>query len=271
MSTEKSKSGLASLSQGRTDVFRVDPRQLHIKDGWNKRDMNDPANIEHIDQLAKSIAEVGVKEPLTVYWEDGKAFIENGECRWRGAIRAIEVYKADVKTIPVKGGDRYANEADRTFSQILLNSGKPFSQLEQAKVFKRLLDLGWQQNDIASKAGISAGRVSQILNLLTLTEPIKAMVTAGNVSASMAVQIVKAEGTAAEQTLKAGLEAAKAEGGTKVKPAHVEAAMGVPKQNIKSIVKEALDHSDIDDDAEELVIIKMPNEQWKKVRDGVDW
>ena len=29
------KTGLASLSQGRSDLFNVDPRQLHIKQGWN--------------------------------------------------------------------------------------------------------------------------------------------------------------------------------------------------------------------------------------------
>ena len=63
------KTGLASLSQGRSDLFNVDPRQLHIKQGWNNRDLTDPSNIEHIDMLARSIAEIGVKKALVVYWE----------------------------------------------------------------------------------------------------------------------------------------------------------------------------------------------------------
>ena len=35
-------------------------------------DFSDPANKEHVEFLARSIAEVGVKEPLKVTWEDGK-------------------------------------------------------------------------------------------------------------------------------------------------------------------------------------------------------
>ena len=105
--------------------------------------MTDPTNVEHIDMLAKSIAEIGVKKPLVVYWEDGKAYVSDGHCRLMAAIRAIEVYKAEIKTVPVVTDDRYANEADRIFGQIVHNQGKPFSQLEQAKVFKKLVDLGW--------------------------------------------------------------------------------------------------------------------------------
>src|SRR5882672_7451651 len=142
-----SKSGLASLSEGRSDLLRIDPRKLVIKDGWNSRDMTDPTNIEHVEQLALSIAEVGVKQSITVYWENGTAYVTDGHIRLLAVMKAIKT-GADIKTVPVKGEDRYSNEADRIFSQIILNSGKPLSQMEQAKVFKRLLDLGWQQQDI---------------------------------------------------------------------------------------------------------------------------
>ena len=259
------KSGLASLSQGRSDLFRVNPRDLNIKSGWNQRDLTDPTNVEHIDTLAKSIAEVGVKSPLVVYWEEGKAYVSDGHCRLMAAIRAIEVYKADIKSIPVISDDRYSNEADRIFGQIVHNQGKPFSQLEQAKVFKKLIDLGWQQGDIAKKAGLSAGRVSQILELLTMPEPVKTMVTNGHVSATMAMQTVKSVGTEAEQKLKAGLEAAKAEGKTKVKPVHME-GVGDQKKQLRTIVVDAFEYSDVDDEAEDFVIIKMPMNQWELLR-----
>ena len=259
------KSGVASLSQGRSDVFRVDPRQLHIKSNWNTRDMTDPSNVEHVDMLSKSIAEIGVLKPLVVHWSDGKAYVSDGHCRLMAAIRAIEVYKADIKSVPVISDDRYSNEADRIFGQIVHNQGKPFSQLEQAKVFKKLVDLGWQQGDIAKKAGISAGRVSQILELLTMPEPVKTMVTNGHVSATMAMQTVKSVGTEAEQKLKAGLEAAKAEGKTKVKPVHME-GVGDQKKQLRTIVVDAFEYSDVDDEAEDFVIIKMPMNQWELLR-----
>lgn len=276
------KTGISSLSEGRSDLLKIDPRKLHIKSGWNTRDMNSPDNIEHVDMLAKSIAEVGVKVPLKAYWEDGKAWVTSGHCRHAAAIRAIEVYKADLKTVPVQIEDRYGNEADRLFGQIVDNQGKPFTSLEQAKVFKKLIDLGWQQNDIAKKAGITASRVSQILDLLTMPEGVKAMVIAGNVSPTMAMQTVKEQGaTAAETALKAGLEAAKAEGKTKVKPSHMEPAQEPSgsnwepaqpvKVNLRTLIKEVLDATDVNDSGEDEVILTMSNETWKKLRDGVDW
>ena len=261
------KTGLASLSQGRSDLFNVDPRQLHIKQGWNNRDLTDPSNIEHIDMLARSIAEIGVKKALVVYWEDGKAYVSDGHCRLHAAIRAIEVYKAEIKTVPVVTDDRYANEADRIFGQIVHNQGKPFSQLEQARVCKKLVDLGWSQNDIAKKAGMSAGRVSQLLELLTAPEGVKNLITNGHVSATLAMNVVKnaPSGTIAEQQLKAGLEQAKSEGRTKIKPSHLEGA-GEPRKQLKTVVVDFLDSGDIDDTQEDMVIIKVPYENWEELR-----
>lgn len=269
----KPKSGLASLTEGRADLLKIDPRKLNIKVGWNTRDMNDPTNIEHVDTLAKSISEIGVKVPLICYWEDGKAYVSSGHCRLAGAMRAIEVYKADVKTVPVIIDDRYSNEADRIFSQIIHNEGKPFTQLEKAKVYKKLLDLGWEQGDIAKKEGISQGRISQVLDLLRMPEPVKAMVTAGQVSPTLAAQVVNAAPTptAAEKALKAGLEAAKADGKDKIKPAHLEGTTAAQKPNLRTIIHDALDSSDVDDDAEDFVVIKMPQELWAKLRESSGW
>jgi DNA-directed RNA polymerase specialized sigma subunit len=88
----------------------------------------------------------------------------------------------EIKTVPVMVEDRHANEADRIFSQIVHNAGKPLTQLEQAKVFKRLVDLGWAQKDIALKAGISGGRVSQLLELLILPVILQKYIIEGKAS-----------------------------------------------------------------------------------------
>src|SRR5258708_267471 len=87
--------------------------------------------------------------------------------------------------------DRFANEADRIFSQIVHNQGKPLTAIEQAKVFKRLIDLGWAQKDIAAKAGMSGGRVSQLLELLTLPLVLQKFITEGKASASMVLATFK--------------------------------------------------------------------------------
>jgi len=223
----ENQGGLKGLSEGRTDLYRIDPKRLHIKPGWNGRNFDDPDNQAHVETLANSIAVVGVKEPLTVSWEENKAWVTNGECRLR-AIQLLIKRGVEVKTVPVQNEERFGNDADRLMGQVIRNSGKPFSPIEQASVFRRLLDLGWQQADIASKAGLSPSRVSQVLNLLTLPEQAKAMVTSGEVSAAMAQSVVASapSNQAAVKTLRDAVTTARAEGKKKATPKHLNGGKG---------------------------------------------
>ena len=259
--------GIAQFSQGKSEVFKVDPKLLIINEGWNTRDESEELNA-HIDQLAQSIAEIGVRKPIEVKLEDGKLVVKDGHCRTRATMRAIEVYKADIKTVPVISVDRYANDADLILNQIISNSGKPLTAMEQAKVFKKLLDMGWNQSDIAKKIGMSNGRVSQILDLLTMPAQVQMMVANGNISPSLAQQTVKAAETPAKaaETLQAAVDAA-AKNGKKVKPTDIAEANG--KHNFT--LKQVFENCDIDCSSEALdtgcVIINMPIEEWEFVKD----
>ncbi len=249
--------GLASIAEGRSDVHRIDPRKLTVRKGWNSRDFNAPDNQEHVESLALSIAEKGVITPIRVNWEDGKAYVVNGESRLRACMLLIE-RGTEVKTVPVIADDRYANDADRLFTQYLENTGKPFTDLERARHFKRLIDLGWQQEDIAKRAGKTQGWVSQTLALLTAPVSVQRMISNGVVSPTLAMQIVREEGSAAEKVLRDGL---KASGGDKVTPA------SVGKVNIKTAIRDAFEYSDVDDSAEDCCVIKMPIDKWDVIKD----
>lgn len=263
------KGGISSLSEGRSDLLKIDPRKLHIKDGWNLRDMNAPDTVEHIDNLAKSIAQIGVQVPLRAYYEDGKAYVTSGHCRLTAALRAIEVYNAvDLKTVPVQIEERYSNDADRILGQIIHNQGKPFSQLEQAKVFKRLLDLGWQQTDIAKKTGYTDGRISQILEYLTMPQGVQGMVSKGEVAATTAMAVVKEQGgSAAEKALKEGLQKAKKDGKTKVTASRLNGS-GEPRVNLKKLIRDILKTADINDSAD-IVTIRIPEDEWSQIIEAV--
>jgi ParB/RepB/Spo0J family partition protein len=257
--------GIAQFSTGRSDIHRVDPKLLVCVPGFNMREES-PELDAHIDMLAQSIAEVGVKKPIEVKLEDGKLLVREGHCRVRASMRAIEVYKADLKTVPVVSVDRYANEADMILNQVVGNSGKPFTTMEQAKIFKKLLDMGWQQGEIAKKVGMSNGRISQILDLLTMPPSVQSAVIAGTISASLAQQTVKAAETpvAAAVALQVAVDKATEEG-RKVKPADVAA-----QPNLRTVLKNAFDNSDVDCSEETLtqgsVVITMPVEDFEKVR-----
>jgi ParB family chromosome partitioning protein len=253
--------GIAQFSQGRSDVHRVDPRTLTLTEGWNTRDENDELTA-HIEQLAQSIAEIGVKKPLEVKLEDGKLVIKDGHCRYRATMLAIK-NGADIKTVPVISVDRYASDEELILNQVISNSGKPLTAMEQAKVFKKLLDFGWNQADIAKKVGMSNGRISQILSLLTMPVAAQALVASGAVSASLASKTVNGAETpqAGADALQKAVDAAAKAGRSKVKPADTGTAQ-------KMTVKECFENSDIDNsDADAgFVTIKMPTEEWEFIR-----
>lgn len=274
---------LKDFAEGRTDIYKIDPRKIQIKEGWNSRDMSDPANIEHIAELAKSIAEVGVKRALVVVIEDNIPYITDGECRLRATMLAIK-NGADIKTVPVIGEDRFGNEADRIFNQILLNSGKPLNGLEQAKVFKRLLDLGWLQKDIAAKSGLSGGRVSQLLELLTLPLVLQKFIVEGKASASMVLGTFKKHNgdvalTVAE--LNGAVAVANEQGRTRAMPKDTEEGSGegggsakAPKRNLKSYIKSLVEAAYADsriDDTEDMVTMSLTEADWAELMEMIDY
>lgn len=258
------KTGLASISSGRSDIFRVDPRVLNVREGWNCRDITSEENSKHLEELMLSVSEIGVLEPLTVFWENGKAFISDGHCRHYAVMQSIKNGN-DIKTVPVKSEMRFSNDADRLFSQVIRNSGKPFSALESAKVYQKLLGYGWTQAEIAKKAGVSQARVSQILELLTLPEGVKQMVSAGQVSPSLAVAAVaEHSGAKAENILKGAVAAAKEEGRTKAKASDVVSK----KATALTVVKDAFDGAEYNEHGD-IMVVTFSAKEFEKIRQAL--
>lgn len=245
--------GIREIAERRGELLHIDPRKLSIREGWNSRDITDPANIEHINELSSSIAQIGVKEPLKVVWEDDKAYVTNGHCRLMATMQAIK-NGAEIKTVQVLTEDKYANEADRVFTQIASNSGKPLTTLEQATVFKKLLDLGWSQKDISEKSGKTPSRVSQILELLTMPEAVKKMVKEGEVSATLAMQTVKEKGNKATAVLSDAVKEAHAEGKDKASPKHMEGGKAA-KVNLKKALQGIFENATYDEESEDKVVL----------------
>src|SRR5580698_1123332 len=73
----------------RTDAYQIDPRILKVKAGFNPRDLTSQENKEHIEELAISIAAVGVKQPLIISNEEDGIYVVNGHCRLAATMLAI--------------------------------------------------------------------------------------------------------------------------------------------------------------------------------------
>jgi len=189
----------------------------------------------------------------------------------------------EIKTVPVMVEDRFANEADRIFSQIVHNQGKPLTGIEQAKVFKRLMDLGWKQNEIALKAGLSGGRVSQLLELLTLPVVLQKFITDGKASASMVLSTFKKHNgdvalTVAE--LSGAVAVAAEQGRTRAMPKDTEDGEGnskkakAPVNNLKRHLKALVEASYAAgnvDDSEDMVTLSITESDWAVLMEMIDY
>lgn len=229
-----SKSGIQTLAAHRSDLLHIAPADVHIVEGWNARDFTDPANIEHVEALATSIAAVGVKKPLQVRWSDGKALLTDGESRLRAVRLAIE-RGAEIKTVPVINASKHDSDADHVLMMIVGNSGKNLTPLETANVFKRLVDFGWSETEIATKAGMSKQRVGDLLALRAAPAAITDKVRSGEVTATLAQQVIrdaKGDTAAAAETLTTAVTKAKAAGKTRATASDVKPSL---KKELKAI------------------------------------
>lgn len=270
--------GIKDIMKGRYDVYRLNPRDLKVKEGWNSRDLSDPANADHVDRIAQSMASEGVKNiPLTAYREGEDFFVEDGHCRREGALLAIEKYGAPADlTLPVQLSEKDATDEDRILSQIVRNSGKPLTALEMATVYKKLSEAGMSNGDIAKRAGVSRVYVGQLLELIAMPEKVLEPIRKGSVSPTLAIQIMKdneGDAKATAKAIKDAISVATKAGKDKATAKHVKAAKeGGTEPKPKrakpvDVAREILDRADFstgtDENDEALVILAMTPGDWE--------
>lgn len=135
---------------------------------------------EALQELAASIKEVGILQPIVVTEGVTGYVLIAGERRWRAARQA------GLKTIPavVRGT---AGESTLVESLVENVQRQDLTPLEEAHAYRQLLeDYGMSQDQVAQKVGKSRPAVSNTLRLLQLPGPIQTMVDAGHLSAGAA-------------------------------------------------------------------------------------
>lgn len=136
-------------------------------------------------ELAASIAEVGVLQPIVVARdESGDHYLIAGERRWRAAQRA------GLTTIPavVRG-----TSGESTLVEALVENlqREDLTPLEEAHAYRQLLEnTGMSQEEIADRVGKSRPAISNTLRLLQLPGSIQTMVDAGSISAGHARALI---------------------------------------------------------------------------------
>lgn len=206
------------------DSFLFDPEQIHEREGYNCRNMDATETVNRIRKMADAIHAGGTAAfpPITVCQEEGRIFVIAGYCRRRAFILAKQ------EGAPIKGILAIANtqkEDERTLDLLNSNDGLPLTPLEKAKAVKRLIDFRWTSQEIARRRGVSVTAINNLLALLDAPADVVQMVEAGEVSATLAVNTVRQEGTLlAGPKLADAVKVAKEKGKSKATTKHVAAS-----------------------------------------------
>lgn len=142
---------------------------------------------EALDELADSIRQLGVIQPVTVKkGDEGKYVIISGERRWRAAQRA------DLKTLPA-----YIREVDdeNLHAMALVENiqRQDLNAIEIALGMQRLIDeCNLTQDALSEKVGKKRSSVSNYLRLLKLPDQVQLAVKEGIISMGHAKAIAGA-------------------------------------------------------------------------------
>lgn len=138
---------------------------------------------EAIAELASSIADKGVLQPLLVR-PQGEAFeIVAGERRYHAAKQA------GLQSVPVMVRD-FSDQETLEIAIIENVQREQLSAVEEARAFKQLLDFGMNQEEVARAVGKSRSAVANALRLLKLGDRALDALDRGDLSAGHARAIL---------------------------------------------------------------------------------
>ena len=181
-------------------VLRVSVDRIH-QSQWQPRQRFAP---EAIEELAQSIREKGVLQPLTVRRTGATYELIAGERRWRAAQAAG---LQNVPVIVMAATDQQALE----MALVENLQREDLNIMEEAEGYRLLAEkFALTQEQIAARVGKARATVANALRLLELAEPVRQMVSAGQLSPGHAkvllgLEIPREQELLAERVFKEGL------------------------------------------------------------------
>jgi len=170
---------------GKTDLFKVDPTKIVVREGWN------PRTVFNIEDIKSSIQEHGFFSwrPLLVKERNGVLELLAGERRLRAVLSLLEE-GVPITSVPVTLENNGA-DADLLINTLLENQGEPLSPIDEAHALQRLQNYGWEVKQIAQKMGKSVGYVYGHLKLLEAGQELQEAVHQGEVGVVEAVEAIR--------------------------------------------------------------------------------
>jgi ParB-like partition proteins len=170
------------------DTDELGIKQLKLNDiepnsGQPRKHFND----EKLEQLADSIRQHGIVQPLIVKKEDNTYKIVAGERRWRAARIA------GLDTVPVIIKDLSSKQV-MEIALIENLQREDLNPIEEAEAYERLIsDFGMTQEDISVTVGRSRPAIANSIRLLTLQEKLRSLVINGDITSGHARALLSIE------------------------------------------------------------------------------
>ena len=191
-----------SAGQWETRVPETGIRQVPVGEiSPNPHQPRAPIDKDELKELADSIAEHGIIQPIIVTQIEGRYQLIAGERRWRAASQA------GLEAVPVIVKE--ASPQEMIELALVENIQRnDLNALEEAVAFRHLMDeFGLTQVRVAERVGKSRSAVANTVRLLTLPVTVQAALLEGRISeghgrALLALTTDEAQGAALQTILK---------------------------------------------------------------------
>lgn len=162
---------------GRKDgIIRIDINKVEPNVKQPRKIFDD----DRLEELADSIKQYGIIQPLIVSLKDDYYEIIAGERRWRGAKRA------GLKEIPVIINE-FNDQEILEISLIENIQREDLNPIEEAKAYRRLIkEFKLKQDEVAKKVSKSRSSITNTLRLLNLDERVQELIIQNSISSGHA-------------------------------------------------------------------------------------
>lgn len=165
---------IPEVEEGITSIEKIDIDLIEARSDQPRK------NFENIEELAESIREYGLLNPIVLSKNNGKYEIIAGERRYRASIQAgLKKIDAIVRDFDQKDID--------ILSLVENIQREDLSALEEADAYKKLMDdFSMTQEEIAKSMGKSRSYIANTIRLLKLNQEETDALAARKISASQA-------------------------------------------------------------------------------------
>ncbi len=185
MSKQRLGKGLTALIPDLPETEEQGIREVNISEIAPNRDQpRQNFDREKLEQLAQSIIQHGIVQPVVLRQMERGYEIVAGERRWRAArIAGLKTIPAVVKDLDEK----------QVMEMALIENlqREDLNPMEEAEAYRKLIDeYGLTQEEIASIAGKSRPAIANTLRLLNLPEGIQQLVRDDKITAGHARAVI---------------------------------------------------------------------------------